>query len=364
MPFIKYSTELYFILYNSLCMSMLTENAPKVAVLVLNYNGKHFLKVCLESLRKQTYKNYDVYVIDNGSTDGSVEYVKEHFSWVEVIDLKRNLGFAKGYNEAIKMVDADFVALLNNDTRADENWLNELVNELAGDKSIIAAGSKILLYDNPDLINHAGAKITPIGGAVDTGLYDLDRKKYNIKRLVGTVCGAAMLVRKNLFLKIGGFDEDFFAYFEESDFCWRAWLQGFKIAYVPDSVIHHVLAGSWSQGSSAIRIFLGERNRLLTILKNFEVRNVVKALIMSIGFDFVMFYVLLKLKNYQGVKAILKGNYWILRNFRKILNKRRCVQKNRKVSDVSLEKAGFLMTLKEGFLEFNRFHKTFVGKFA
>jgi len=343
---------------------MPTENAPRVAVLVLNYNGKHFLKVCLESLRMQTYKNFDAYVIDNGSTDGSVEYVKEQFSWVEVIELKRNLGFAKAYNEAIKMVEADFVALMNNDTRADENWLKELVNEIIDDKSVIAAGSKILLYDNPHLIHHAGAKITPIGGGVDIGLYDLDGKKYNIKRLVGAVCGAAMLVRKDLFLKVGGFDEDFFAYFEETDFCWRALLHGFKIVYIPDSVIYHVLAGSWSHESSPIRVFLGERNRLLTVLKNFEVRNVTKALIMSIGFDFIMFYVLLKLKRYQGVKVILKGNYWILRNFRKILNKRRYIQKNRKVSDAFLEKAGFLMTLKEGFQEFNNFHKVFVGKYG
>jgi len=337
--------------------SMLTQNTPKVAVLILNYNGKHFLDVCLGSLRKQTYKNYDVYVIDNGSTDGSVEYVKERFSWVKVIDFERNLGFARAYNEAIKIMDANFVALLNNDTKVDENWLKELVNGIIDDESIIAVGSKILLYNKPHVLHHAGAKITPIGGGIDIGLYEPDGKKYNVKKLVGAVCGASMLVRKDLFLKVGGFDEDYFAYFEETDFCWRAWLHGFKVVYVPNSVIYHMLSGSWGPKTLPTRIFLSERNRLLTVFKNFEIRNVFRALILSMFFNLNRFLVYLKLKHYQGITAIMRGNYWILRNFKNIINKRRCIQRNRKVSDDFLERADFLVTLNEGFSEFNRLNR-------
>jgi len=329
----------------------------KVAVLVINYNGKHYLRECLESLKNQTHSDYDAYVVDNGSVDGSVEYVEGHFPWVKIIAFKENLGFAKAYNEAIKSVDADLVALLNNDTRVDRKWLQELVNAILEDELIAAVGSKILLYDSPRQLNHAGAKITPIGGGFDIGLYDEDCERFNVKKFVGATCGAAMLVRKDLFLKIGGFDDDFFAYFEDTDFCWRAWLCGFKIIYVPDSIIYHKLGGSWGPRKSLVKMFLGEKNRLSTVIKNFEVKNVVRALIISVVYNLTRFFILLKFKHHRGVIAIIKANYWVLRNFKKIMDKRRIVQKHRKVSDVFLEKTGFLTTLREGFFEFNRLNR-------
>jgi len=332
---------------------MLAKDLPKVAVLVLNYNGKRHLKTCLESLRRQTYKNYDVYIADNGSTDGSVEYVQEHFSWVKVIDLKKkNLGFAKSYNEAIKRVDADFVALLNNDTKADENWLKELVNEIIGDGSIIAVGSKLLLYDYPHLINHAGAKITPIGGGIDIGLYEQDEEKYNIKRAVGAVCGAAMLVRKNLFLKVGGFDEDYFAYFEDTDFCWRAWIYGFCTVYVPSSIIYHKMGGTFGTRGNPTRLFYGERNRQVSMIKNFGLINLFNFLLISVGYFGIQAFLLAYDKNMQGLLALVKANFCFTRNLRFAFKKRNLIQRSRKFPDSLLKEKDLMASLRECLLWF------------
>jgi GT2 family glycosyltransferase len=326
---------------------------PKVSVLVINYNGKHYLRECFESLKNQTYSDYDMYIVDNGSTDGSARYVNEHFPWVRVIAFKENLGFARAYNEAIKSIDTDLVGLLNNDTRVDGRWLQELVNVMLEDKLVAAVGSKILLYDNPQLLNHAGARITPIGGGFDIGLYQKDCKTHDAKKEVGAVCGAAMLVRKNLFVKIGGFDEDFFAYFEDLDLCWRAWLYGFKILYIPTSVVYHKLGGSWGR-SSATKVFLGERNRLLSMIKNLESVNLVKALFLSIPYNAIRIILYTRKVVPNRVFSIFKADLWVLRKIGRIMRKRKSILENRSVHDKKLFELGIVASTGECIREFLR----------
>ncbi len=232
----------------------------KISVQVLNYNGKHHLRECYESLAHQTYTDVAVILVDNGSNDDSVRFTKENFPWVETIAFAKNLGFAKAYNEAMKKAATDYVALLNNDTRVEERWLEELVKVMEEDERIIAVGSKMLLYDNPSLLNHAGAKITPIGGGYDVGLFKSELLRIN-KRKVGAVCGGAMLVRKNLFLRIGGFDESFFAYFEDTDWCLRVKQAGWNIYFTPSAQIIHHGASSTKQVRREMR---RESHRSLT----------------------------------------------------------------------------------------------------
>ena len=327
---------------------------PKVSVLVINYNGKHYLRECFESLKNQTYGNYDVYIVDNGSTDGSVEYVNEGFPWVRVIAFKENLGFARAYDEAIKSIDSDLVALLNNDTRVDRRWLQELVNVMIEDKLVAAVGSKILLYDNPQLLNHAGAKITPIGGGFDIGLYQKHCEQHDVKTEVGAVCGAAMLVRKNMFMKIGGFDEDFFAYFEDTDLCWRAWLYGFKILYVPTSIVYHKLGGSWGRSSSPKKVFLAERNRLLSMIKNLESVNLMKALFLSIPYDAIRVMLYTRKAASDRIFPMFRADRWVLRNIGKIARERRIILENRVVHDKTLFDRGIIASNGESIREFVR----------
>ena len=330
---------------------------PEVAVLVINYNGKHFLKVCLGSLEKQTYRNYQVYIVDNASTDGSIEYVKQHFPWVKIIVFSENLGFAKAYNEATSMINADYAVFLNNDTKVDANWLSELVKSALEDESVVVVGSKILFYDRPNILQHAGAKITPIGGGVDVGQYEVDVEKYNKRGFAGAVCGAAMLVRKDEFLKLGGFDDDLFAYFEDIDFCWRVWLQGFKVTYVPSAVVFHRFGGSWGPRKNPNRLFLGQRNRLMNIIKNLEFKNLCKAIPISLGYDVLHSLILLVHRNIQGFFAIGRANLWVVLNLRKMMVKRRIVQSYRKISDRYLKEKSLMATFKEAIHEYLRLSK-------
>lgn len=334
-----------------------SKSEPKVAVLVLNYNGKNHLAECLQSLLILDYENYKVYVVDNGSADGSVKYANELFPWVEVIAFEKNLGFAKAYNEAIKKVDADLVALLNNDTKVDRKWLQELVNAILEDKLIAAVGSKILLYDNPQLLNHAGAKITLIGGGFDIGLYRQDANEYNMKKPVGAVCGAAMLVKKDVFLEMGGFDDDFFAYFEDTDFCWRAWLYGYKVIYVPTSVVYHKLGGSWGR-SSPQKVFLGEKNRLSSMIKNVEWVNLIIGLFLTICFNMIRTIIYSRNRAHNMVLSVIKADLWISKNIPKIMNKR-ILQKKRVVKrDHTLFELGVIASVGESIREFFRLNFT------
>jgi hypothetical protein len=330
---------------------------PKVAVLVINYNGKHFLKACLESLEKQTYKNYEVYIVDNASTDGSIEYVKQHFPWVKTIVFSENLGFAKAYNEATRIVNADYAVFLNNDTKVDANWLSELVKGALEDESVVAVGSKILFYAQPGILQHAGAQLALTGGGIDVGQYEKDDGKYDKRRLVGAVCGAAMLVRKDGFLKLGGFDDDFFAYFEDTDFCWRVWLHGYKVIYVPTSVVYHKFGGSWGPLESPRRIFLAQKNQAMSMIKNFELRNLVQGLILLLVYSGVKTLVFLRHKSYRSVFAMISASHWVLQNLRKVVYKRFVVQNSRVLSDKFLIDNGLIIGLKESILEFLRLQR-------
>lgn len=330
---------------------------PEVAVLVINYNGKHFLKACLESLEKQVYKNYQVYIVDNASTDGSIEYVKQHFPWVKTIVFSENLGFAKAYNEATRMINADYAVFLNNDTKVDANWLSELVKGALKDESVVAVGSKILFYAQPGILQHAGAQLALTGGGIDMGQYEPDDGKYDKRRFVGAVCGAAMLVRKDKFLSLGGFDDDFFAYFEDTDFCWRAWLHGYKVIYVPTSVVYHKFGGSWGPLESPRRIFLAQKNQAMSIIKNFELKNLVQGLILLLAYSGVKALVFLRHKSYRSVFAMISASHWILQNLRKMVYKRFVVQNSRVLSDKFLIDKGLIIGLKESILEFLRLQR-------
>jgi len=330
---------------------------PEVAVLVINYNGKHFLKTCLESLEKQTYKNYQVYIVDNASTDGSMEYVRQHFSWVKSIVFSENLGFAKAYNEATRMIKADYAVFLNNDTKLDANWLSELVKSALEDESVIAVGCKILFYAQPGILQHAGAQITLTGGGIDVGQYEPDNGRYDKRRFVGAVCGAAMLVRKDDFLKLGGFDDDFFAYYEDTDFCWRAWLYGCKVLYVPTSVVYHKFGGSWGPLESPSRVFLAQRNQALSMIKNFELKTLFQGSTLLLAYSGVKVLLFLRHKSYKSVFAMISACHWVLRNLRKFVHKRFVVQNSRVLSDKFLIDNGLIISLKESILEFLRLQK-------
>lgn len=243
------------------------------ALVILNYNGKSYLERFLPSIIKFTSGEVKVVVGDNQSTDGSVAFVQEEFPEIEVIINDQNYGFARGYNEVLKRVPADYYFLLNSDVELRSPWVS-LINAMNEDPLLAACQPKILSYHQPGLFEHAGAA----GGWIDSlgypfckgrilNRFEEDHHQYDQPGEIFWASGAAMMVRAKLFHQLGGFDDDYFAHMEEIDWCWRAKHCGWKIKSIPDAVIYHIGGGTLPYTSNN-KIFLNFRNNLATIFKN------------------------------------------------------------------------------------------------
>lgn len=246
-------------------------SVPRVAILVLNLNGREHLTACLPAFDAQVYPNREIVVVDNGSTDGSIEYVRRAHPGIRIIELGRNLGFCAAYNAAVAAVDTDWVVIVNNDTRVEPTWLGELV--AAADRhGAGAVASRILDWDGRR-IDFVGGELSVLGHAwqVNHGRpVDADRGEAPDERELLFACGGSMLVSRQVFLDAGGFDPDFFAYFEDVDFGWRLSVLGHRIVLAPKAVTYHRLHGTSGPWAWASRIRLYERNALAAVFKNYE----------------------------------------------------------------------------------------------
>lgn len=249
-------------------------SSPKIAVVILNWNGKKFLQQFLPSVLASTYSNYEVIVADNGSTDDSVTYLKEEYPSIRLIIFDTNLGFAKGYNEALKMVEADYYAILNSDVETEPGWLEPMVRLLESNSSIAACQPKLLLFADKIQFEYAGAA----GGWMDKYGYpfakgrvfdvmEKDNGQYDQEEPIFWASGAALFIRAKVFHEVGGFDEYFFAHQEEIDLCWRIQLAGYKIFSCPSSVVYHVGGGTLPKGNSK-KTYLNFRNNRIMLSKN------------------------------------------------------------------------------------------------
>ena len=205
----------------------------KISVIIPNFNGQRFLKTCLDSLRKQSYQDFEVIVVDNGSTDGSIKYIAENYPEVRIIPLIKNFGFSRAVNEGIKVSRGKYIALLNNDTEADPEWLKELYYALERNPELGFCASRMINYYHRDILDGAGdcfpRSCRPFKRAIGN-------EGYNITKLVFGASAGAALYKKELFETVGYFDEDFFAYFEDVDLSLRAQLLGFKCLYVSTAI--------------------------------------------------------------------------------------------------------------------------------
>ncbi|MCC7125626.1 MAG: glycosyltransferase family 2 protein [Acidobacteria bacterium] len=239
---------------------------PSAAILVLNHNGRHHLEACLPSLAAVDYPNASVVVVDNGSTDGSLEWLRQTHPRVQVLALGSNHGFAPAYNIAVRQSAADIVVLLNNDTRVEPAWLRALVDTMT--RHDAAAASSVMLDWDGRHIDFAGALPTFIGHAwqVDHGL-PIGRPYTEQRLLFG--CAGSLAVRRSAFLHVDGFDDDFFAYFEDLDLGWRMSLAGLPTVLAPSAITHHRLHGTARGWGHTLRLRLYERNALFATIKNF-----------------------------------------------------------------------------------------------
>jgi GT2 family glycosyltransferase len=249
-------------------------SARSVAIVILNWNGKHYLEQFLPSVLSTHYPNYKIIVADNNSSDDSISFLKTHYPFINLIQLKKNFGFAKGYNEALKEVEADYYMLLNSDVEVMPDWLMPMVQLLEEDIDYAACQPKILSYKKRNLFEYAGAA----GGWLDAygypfargRIFDIceeDRGQYDEPSEIFWASGAALIIRSKIFHQLKGFDDYFFAHQEEIDLCWRIQLAGYKIFCCPQSVVYHVGGGTLPRGNSR-KTFLNFRNNQIMLAKN------------------------------------------------------------------------------------------------
>ncbi len=248
--------------------------APKVAIVILNWNGRKYLEQFIPFILASTYSNQEVIVADNASTDDSVSFLRQQFPQVRVILLDRNYGFASGYNHALKKVTSDYYVLLNSDVEVIPGWIEPIVELMQSDPLIGVCQPKILTFNKRDYFEYAGAS----GGWIDClgypfargRIFDVcerDEHQYDNPLPVFWASGAAMFVKAPLFHQLGGLDDYFFAHQEEIDFCWRLQLAGYKVYVCPESVVYHVGGGTLPKGNER-KVFLNFRNNLIMLAKN------------------------------------------------------------------------------------------------
>lgn len=305
----------------------------RASVVVLNWNGQRFLKECLASLREQTFTDFETILVDNGSTDGSLEYVRHEFPQVRVIALSHNDGFAGGNNVGIRASTGQYVALLNNDTKAHPRWLESLKMTLDAHPQIGFCASKILLYDQPDIIDSAGDLFYNCGVGEKRGRSQKDDERFAEPMPVFGACGAAALYRRSMLEDIGLFDEDFFAYAEDVDLSFRAQLSGYQCLYVPEAVVYHHLQGSFG-ALPAHSLYLSRRNAFDTLLKNMPAALLCRRLPYILGYYLAVDLAYIG----QGkLRPILRARLDNIRYLKSTLAKRREVQTGRRVNDAYID---------------------------
>jgi len=273
----------------------------KVAVVILNWNGKAFLEQFLPSVVKYS-ANAKIIVADNNSSDNSINFLKENYPTVEIIQLDRNYGFAGGYNKALKQINSEYYVLLNSDVEVTENWLVPMLHLLESDSSIVACQPKIKDYNNKSYFEYAGAA----GGFIDKYGYPFcrarifehleeDINQYNDNLEIFWASGASLFIRATAYHNIGGLDEFFFAHMEEIDLCWRLKNQGYKIMVCPSSTVFHVGGGTLNKVKPQ-KTFLNFRNSLLTLHKNLPKKE-----------RFNVIFIRLCLDGLAGVKFLISG---------------------------------------------------------
>jgi len=246
-----------------------------VDVIIPNWNGKKYLKDCLDSLRRQTYRSFSVTIIDNGSTDDSVKFVHQHYPEVKIIALEVNRGFAGGVNEGIKRTEDELIFLLNNDTLLDENCLGELYKAAARYPQISFFATKMLFKDDTRVLNAAGDSFGIDGQGRNIGIREPDNGQYDHVTEVFGACAGAALYRRFFFQDVGLFDEDFFLILEDIDVDFRAQLRGHRCYYIPSAVVYHVHSASIVRHSS-LQIYCSARNSLYVLAKNMPAVLLVK----------------------------------------------------------------------------------------
>ncbi len=316
---------------------------PKISLVVLNWNGVQHLETCFNSIKDQTYKDFETILVDNGSADGSISLVQKKFPWVKIIALPENIGFCLGNNAGIKEAKGEYVLTLNNDTKFDPNCLKNLIDVVEKNKQVGMFSLKMMFFYEPSLINSTGILIYKDGSAMNRGMKQPDKKQFEqIEQIFGPCAGAALYKKEMLEdIKVGNdeyFDKNFFIYLEDVDLAFRAQLRGWKSLYVPTALIYHVHSATM-QAKSPIKLYLSERNRIWYTIKDYPLSLLIK----TPYFTFKRYLYLAKNKKHIASSSKFKQREFLVAFLKawivgivfipRVLKKRRIIQKNKRITN-------------------------------
>ncbi|MCI8514207.1 MAG: glycosyltransferase family 2 protein [Lachnospiraceae bacterium] len=246
----------------------------KVTVIIPNYNGKHFMEPCMEALANQTYTDFEILVIDNASSDGSAEFIRERYREARLLVMEKNLGFSGAVNVGIRASDTPYVLLLNNDTRVRRHFVEAMVKTIERSEKIFSVSSKMIQMYHPDYIDDAGDQYCLIGWGFQRGISH-PATQYTRFCQVFSACAGAAIYRREVFEEIGYFDEMYFAYLEDMDIGYRARIAGYRNLYCPTAVVEHVGSGTSGSKYNAFKVRLAARNSVYLNYKNMPAAQMV-----------------------------------------------------------------------------------------
>jgi GT2 family glycosyltransferase len=312
----------------------LDSEKPEVSIIIPSYNGIERIGKCLDSVLRTEGPSFEIIVVDNGSTDGSLQFLRTHHN-ITTIANPNNLGFPVAVNQGARAAKGSFLAILNQDTEVDPNWLQHLTSILKTDPIVAICGPKILGAFDRSSIQQLGVRVDRFG----FGMYI--SKDTTTAQDVFMVSGAAMLIRREVFDLIGQFDPDYFMFEDDLDLCWRARLAGYRIVANPQALVYHFGGASMEGGfpektrfvTSPARRYYSERNMLRTLVKNYETKNIAKILPFYLGMNLAEIGLFLLLRRSDGARAYLKSFYYNLVNFNTTWRRHLEVSRIRRVPD-------------------------------
>ncbi|MBI1745447.1 MAG: glycosyltransferase family 2 protein [Acidobacteria bacterium] len=301
---------------------------PLVSVIILNWNGKKLLAACLDALAAQTFRDFEVVLLDNGSRDGSAEYVRSQYPWVRLVESSFNLGFAGGNNRALLSAQGELIVTLNNDTQVVPEFVQALVDAASTDPRIGMVAAKMVNFYDHRKLDSMGIRAAPNAMGYNIGVGEMDHGQYDaVENLLGPCAGAA-LYRRALLEEVGFFDDDFFAYYEDLDLAWRARLAGWKCALAPAAVVYHIHSATGGRGSP-FAVYHIQRNKWYALVKNWPASLIFRKLLNILAYDVASFMLAI----YQGAGgAAVRARWDALRHLRALMGKRRKAQALHKVS--------------------------------
>lgn len=305
----------------------MTKSNPIATVIIVNWNNNNLLQKCLLSLERQTEKRFEVIVVDNGSSDGSVDSIKCKFKNVRLIALNENKGFSEANNIAFGYVKTKYTATLNNDTVVHHNWLANLIHALEMNPNAGLAASKILFYKDPRIIDRIGDAYSIAGAGILKGRGEASKKSKEDSTLVFGACAAAALYRTDMIRRIGFFDNDFFLIYEDVDLSFRAQLFGYKCIYVPIAIIYHHCSNTIGNDSYT-SIYYGHRNNEWAYIKNMPTLLIYVTLSFHIIYD-ILAFIYFFIKGHSRI--FIKAKIDAIKGIKSIYRKRKKIQKMKTV---------------------------------